>query len=537
MLGAFEANPKPWTPAPNNAPFLMFEEDWDHAQPMLEAGIRRAPMIADLGITHFMNGPESFTPDTRQLMGESPQCRNLFVATGFNSIGIMSSAGVGKVMAQWLRDGLAPVDLWEVDVARVDPLQSQDDFLSQRLSESVHNQFDIHWPFKQFRTGRNQRQSAWHKTLEAQGAVFGAPTGWERPLFFQKDGNLEYSYGEQHWWSIAQQEALHCQHKVSLFELSPFGKIDLRGEDAHRFLQRLCCGEVPRQPGLVLYTLMLNPKGGIEAEVTVSCLAPGHYRMVGGAATRFKDLYWLQSHLSSKERVTITDVTEAYAVLGVMGPRSRELMTALCDDDFSDGGFPFSGCRKILINGVSVLATRLSFVGELGWELMIPVGQAETLLRQVQYSGEAFELGFAGHFALDSCRLEKGYLHWGHDMGAEDTPFETGCSFAVKLNKPENFIGKEALLQQQASGWTRQLKLCEVSSHDLLILHDEPVYRDQEIVGHCTSGGKGFRTGKTLCFVMFYDRHAMLDHLEIECAGVRASLQILSKPPYQVSKQ
>jgi len=537
VLGAFEANPKPWAPTQQDAGFLMFDEDWDHAQPMLEAGIRRAPLIADQGITHFMNGPESFTPDTKQIMGEAPACKNLFVAAGFNSIGIMSSAGVGKVMAAWVRDNEAPLDLWEVDITRLDPLQSEAGYLAQRLPEAVHNQFDMHWPYKQFNTGRNLRRSAWHDLLAEKGAVFGAPTGWERPLWFTTDADesrMEYSYATQCWWPAARREALHCQRQVSLFELSPFSKIEISGSDALTWLQTLCCGDVDIEIGRVLFSLMLNRRGGIEAEITLMRLSADRFRMVSGAATRFKDMYWLRKHLDSVLDIEIRDVTEDYAVLGLMGPRSRALMQDLSKTDFSATKFPFSCAQTIQINGCDLTAVRLSFVGELGWELYLPVAQATQLLAEILRVGEGHDLGLAGHFALDACRLEKGFHHWGHDMGPEDTPFEIGLGFAVNFDKAIDFIGKQALLEQKLKGWNKQLKLCEVVADEILILHDEPVYQAEVIVGHCTSGGQGYRTGKILCFVMFYQRDSVrFERCQIEIAGECFKLEVLDQPPYQ----
>ncbi len=538
VLGAFEANPKLWSPQQQDAGFLMFDEDWDHAQPMLEAGINRAPIITAQGITHFMNGPESFTPDTKQIMGAAPSCKNLFVAAGFNSIGIMSSAGVGKVMAEWIRDGEAPFDLWEVDIARLDPLQCCDKYLSQRIPEAVHNQFAMHWPYKQFNSGRNLRQSAWHDLLEQKGAMFGAPSGWERPLWFaanETEAELEYSYSSQYWWPAARREARHCQRAVSLFELSPFSKIDISGPDALALLQTVCCGDIDIETSRVLYSLMLNQRGGIEAEVTVTRLAADRFRVIGGAATRFKDVYWLQKHREDTMDVEVRDVTEEYAVLGIMGPRSRDLLRDLSDTSFSDTNFPFSTTQSVRIASCELLVTRLSFVGELGWELYIPVNQAVRVLTEVLRVGEVYELGLAGHFALDSCRMEKGFRHWGHDMGADDTPYEVGLGFTVNFEKKIEFKGKQALLEQRQRGWNKQLKLCEVAADEVLVLHDEPVYLGSEIVGHCTSGALGFRTDRTLCLVMFYQR-GMNEPAEyqIEIADRRFGLDVLDQAPYQV---
>ena len=540
VLGAFEANSKPWTPQLQDAGFLMFDEDWDHAQPMLESGIHRAPIIAEHGITHFMNGPESFTPDTRQIMGEAVGCKNLFVAAGFNSIGIMSSAGVGKVMSEWIRDSQAPLDLWEVDIARFDPLQNEDSYLAQRLPEAVHNQFAMHWPYKQFKTGRDLRRSAWHDKLAERGAVFAAPTGWERPLWYAEDeaeSELHYSYGIQSWWPAARREALHCQQRVSLFELSPFSKIEVRGPGALELLQRLCCRDVDIDIGKLRYSLMLNQRGGIEAEVTIVRLAQDCYRVVSGAATRFKDLHWMHKNSGDNSDVEIVDVTDDYAVVGVMGPESGSLLQELCSCDFGGRSFPFSSARSVQIDKHRVWAQRLSFVGETGWELYIPVTTANSVLDALMACGVHHDLGLAGHFALDSCRLEVGFRHWGHDMGPEDTPFEIGLGFAVNLEKTTAFIGKQALLEQKRDGWSKRLRLCEVLADDVLILHDEPVYVGERIVGHCTSGGQGYRSAKTLCFVMFYDKNTDSEvGCEIKIAGERFALGILDKPPYQAMK-
>ncbi len=540
VLGAFEANPKAWQAGPEDAGFLMFDEDWDHAGPMLEAGIRRAPVIADSGVTHFMNGPECFTPDTRQIMGAAPGCHNLYVAAGFNSIGIMSSAGVGKVMAQWIRDDMAPLDLWEVDILRFDPKQNDRAYLDARLPEAVHNQFAMHWPYKQFETGRDLRRAPWHDRLAAEAAVFGATAGWERPMWFaasESESVWHYGYAEQHWWPMARREALHCQRALALFELSPFGKIDIRGPDALALLQRLCSNDIDIEPGRVRYSLMLNRRGGIEAEITLTRLEPDYFRLVGAAATRFKDLDWLRRHCNDDERVEIADVTDEYAVAGLMGPGSRALLQSLAGDDFSDEAFPFARARIIDIRGLKVLAQRLSYVGELGWELYAKAADASEVMQLLLDAGKRYDLAPAGHFALDCCRLEVGFRHWGHDMGPEDTPLECGLEFAVDYDKGADFIGRETLLAQRRDGCRKRLRLCEVQGEAPLLLHDEPVYHGSTIVGHCTSGGQGMRVGKTLAFVMFYDFDTLPKAgLEIDIAGLRYPLALLDKPPYRAKR-
>ena len=537
VLGTFENNPKQLLPDRADPAFMVFDEDWDHAEPMLEAGINRAPLIADAGISHFMNGPECFTPDTRQYMGESPQCQNLFIAAGFNSIGIMSSAGVGKVMATWVRDNHAPMDLWEVDIARMDPRQNQDEFLQARLSEAVFNQFDMHWPLKQYKTGRDLRRSSLHDFFERKGAVFGAPTGWERPLWFaveEVEKNIQYSVDKQHWWPIAQREALHCQQHVSVFELSPFSKFEITGTDAVSWLQKICCSDIDINPGQVKYTLMLNPQAGIEAEITLSRFEINRFRIVSGAATRFKDLQWLNRHKSPELNVEVEDVTDQYAVIGLMGPKSPGLMNKLFSGEVNFNEFEFSCTTFLDLNGVEVLATSLSFVGETGWELTVATDQAESVLQAIDRVGREFNLGYAGHMALDSCRLEMGYLHWGHDIGSDDNPFEAGLGFTVDMNSPIDFMGKRKLESLQKCEPVKSLRLCEIEASEVLVLHDEPVYLNNVIVGHCTSGGAGFRTSKTLCFVLFYEKeNTLAEQLQIDIAGERYPINVLSKPPYR----
>jgi 4-methylaminobutanoate oxidase (formaldehyde-forming) len=300
-----------------------------------------------------------------------------------------------------------------VDIARLDPLQSTDAYLAQRIPEAVHNQFAMHWPFKQFKSGRDLRRSVWHQQFAEHGAVFGAPTGWERPLWFAANADeaqFDYSYDAQCWWPMARREALHCQRFVSLFELSPFSKIEIQGPDALAFLQGVCCSDVDIETGRVRYSLMLNQRGGIEAEITVARLAQEKFRLISGAATRFKDLEWLRKQLDSGMDVGINDVTEDYAVLGVMGPESRALLQDLSNTNFSDVSFPFSSQQTIRINGDELFAVRLSFVGELGWELYIPVARAMSVINEILRVGERHNLGLAGHFALDSCQIGRAHV-------------------------------------------------------------------------------------------------------------------------------
>ena len=544
VVGGFEREAKPWDAAApgGDTPFLMLPEDWDHFEPFLAAGLHRLPVLEETGIQHFMNGPEGFTPDTRQVMGEAPNLKNFHVAAGFNSIGIVSSAGAGRALAEWIVAGVPPMDLWEVDLARFEPYAASRRFLAARVREAVGNQFDMHWPHKQPRTGRGAKRSPLHEAFAAQGAVFGAPAaGWERPLWFAattEESEVRYSYGDQPWWPCAAREAAALAEKVALFELTPFTKILLQGPDTEGFLQRLCANDIALAPGRAVYSQMLNARGGIEADVTVTRLDADRFWLVGGAPTRVKDLAWLRRRLTENERVTITDLTSAYAVLGVMGPRSRDLLERLGDADLSNAAFPIATSREIEVGPAPVRATRLSFVGEFGWELTVASEYARAVHGALTDAGADFGLRPAGHLCLEACRLEKGFRHWGHDIGPDDTPLEAGLGFAVAWDKPGGFLGRDALVRQKEAGVERRLLLFRAAGGAPLLLHDEPIYRGGALVGRTTSGGRGFRTGLMLAFGIVtvppgLTRNELLaGPYEVGVAGERFPMTALPHAPY-----
>jgi glycine cleavage system aminomethyltransferase T/glycine/D-amino acid oxidase-like deaminating enzyme len=543
VLGGFEPFAKTFDTrsAQGHQPFLELPEDWEQFEPFMAAGLNLVPQLGKAGIRHFMNGPESFTPDTRPLLGESPYLRGFFIAAGFNSTGMMSSAGAGKAMAEWLIDGEPGLDLWALDVARFDRSAASKSFVIRRTEETVADLFRMHWPYKQAKAGRDVRRSAFHHLFAEAGAVFGAPTGWERPLWFAKaeaERGFQYSYSQQYWWAAAEREARAMAAGVGLLELSPFTKVDVRGPDALPLLQFLCANQIDVPAGRAVYTQMLNARGGIEADVTVTRFEESHFRVTSGAATRQKDLAWISRHAQDGNfNVVVSDLTSAEAVLAVMGPRSRELLQILSDSDLSDVAIPFSTSRVIDIGMVNVRATRVSFVGELGYELYVQVECAESLLRSLLSAGEDFGLVCCGHFALDGCRLEKGYRHWGHDMGPKETPLEAGLSHAVDWSK-SGFLGEAALRQQKSFGISNRLMHFAVEGAKPLLLHDEPIYRDGKLAGLTTSGGQGFRTGLALSLgYIRYERGEDRNTLqtstyEIAVAGERFRLLPLDKAPY-----
>lgn len=528
VIGGFEPNAKCWDPhgPEGNRPFLEMAEDWDQFTPFMEAALALIPALETTGIQHFMNGPESFTADTKPLVGQAPGMDGLFVAAGMNSVGIMSSAGVGRVLADWIVDATPPMDLWEVDIARCDPLAASDTHMAARMEEAVADLFALHWPFKQPKAGRGLRLSPLHDRWQAQGAVFGLTAGWERGLWYARDEaerSFPYSIGAQPWEPIVAREAARMETGTVLLDLSPFSKFHIQGPEALAFMEQIACSRMNVPEGKVVYTQILNAKGGIEADVTVTRLATDRFRLTSGAATRWRDGACLRRASQSFD-MTITDVTEETCVIGVMGAGARDLLTAVAGDHWRD--FPFATARTIPFARREIRATRISFVGELGWELTATPDVAGPLFDQLIAAGGRP----MGHHAVDACRLEKGFVHWGHDVGSEITPLEAGLGFCIDWSK--NFIGKPAL-EAQRGNLTRKLVLMQVEG-DPLVLHDEPVWEAGRVVGLTTSGGRGARTGLTLAFALIdlTDMSLTDRQFEIEIAGARYPAKVLVRPPY-----
>ncbi|MBE2277821.1 MAG: FAD-dependent oxidoreductase [Rhodobacteraceae bacterium] len=531
VIGGFEPFAKCWNPhgPDGDRPFLEFGEDWEQFTPFMEAALALIPSLAETGIQHFMNGPESFAADSRLMIGQTNEVDGLYIAAGMNSVGVMSSAGVGRVLADWMVEGASPIDLWEMDIARVDPLTAAAAHVEKRMEEAVGDVFGLHWPFKQPKAGRGLRKSALHDRWAAQGAVFGLTAGWERGLWYAAgpaERDLPYSVGEQPWQDIVHREAAVLAEGTALVDLSPFGKFDVIGPGALALLQHLAVSQMDVAEGRAVYTQFLNAKAGIEADVTVTRLGAQHFRITSGAATRWRDLVWLRRHAG--DQVALHDVTETECVIGVMGAGSRILLAGLSGDDWQD--FPFSTARRVSVAGVACLATRVSFVGELGWELSVPIADAARLFDALTGAG-ARPLG---HYALDGCRIEKGYRHWGHDLGPEISPLEAGLGFAVDWDK--DFLGKPAL-QAQRGALTRRMVLMEVEGRPL-ILHDEPVREAGGVVGATTSGARGARTAKGLALALVAIgagetlAETAARSFEIEVAGRLYRAKVLPRPPF-----
>ncbi|MBP5855406.1 FAD-dependent oxidoreductase [Marivibrio halodurans] len=508
LLGCFEPEAKPWgmDGIPKDFSFDSLPEDFDHFEPILEKAVERMPALAEAGIQLFFNGPESFTPDDRYLVGETPEVRDLFVACGFNSIGIQSSGGVGRVMADWIRDRHPPIDLSDVDVRRLHPFQSNRRYLRDRTTETLGLLYAMHWPHHQMRTARGARRGPLHERFLAAGAVMGEAMGWERPNWYAPDGverTYRYSYGRQNWFPHAQAECEVTRDAVALYDQTSFAKFRVQGRDALAVLNRLCANDVDKPVGALTYTQWLNARGGIEADLTVIRTGENDFLVITAAGAQVRDLAWLTRHIPSDAHCFATDVTSGINQIALMGPNSRALLSTLAPDtDWSTAAFPFGAMREIEIGYAKLQAGRVSYVGELGWELYIPGEFAAHVHDTILEAGAAHGLRHAGMHAMNACRVEKGFRHWGHDIADEDSPLQAGLGFAVAWDKPGGFIGRDALLTQKEAGVpTRRLVQIMLEQDDAatpLMLHEEPILRDGAIVGATTSGAWGHRLGKSL---------------------------------------
>jgi glycine cleavage system aminomethyltransferase T/glycine/D-amino acid oxidase-like deaminating enzyme len=552
LVGAFEPHARPWGAQgiPDDFCFGEIAGDFSHFEPVLLDAMRRIPALEQAGIQKFFCGPESFTPDVRYHLGESTELANCFVAAGLNSIGLQSAGGIGKVVSEWIRDGHPPVDLWEVDVRRNMPFQINRKYLRARVSESLGLLYATHWPFRQYETARGVRKSAVHDRLAEAGACFGEAFGWERANWYAPAGvapHYEYSYGRQNWFEHSAREHQAVRAGVGLFDQSSFAKFRLEGADAARVLNRVCANDVDVAPGRIVYSQWLNDRGGIEADLTVTRLSDLAFLIVGGAETESKDFNWLQRRIPAGANCVLTNVTSGMGVLSVMGPRSRELLQSLTPDDMSHAAFPFATSRVIEFGFALVRASRITYVGELGWELYVPTEFLQGVYDEIIAAGANHGLVHAGYHALNSLRIEKAYRHWGHDITDEDTPLEAGLGFAVKWDKPDGFVGLDALLRQKRSGCLKRLVQFKLESSEPLLYHNEPIWRGDSLVGHIRSGMYGHTLGAAvgLGYVSVPDGSPVGSigprDYAIEVAGVRfpavASLAPMYDPQNRQIKQ
>lgn len=544
LVGFFEPGAKPWAThgIPADASFTQLAEDWDHVAPYYELIADRVPVLQTAGIRLHFNGPESFTPDDRYILGEAPERRGYFVAAGFNSVGFLSGGGAGRVLADWIVDGHPPMDLWDVDIRRFHPVQGNRRYLHDRTIETLGLLYDNHWPFRQFATSRGLRRTPLHERLLAQGAAYGELAGWERANWYAPEGETpseEYSWGRQNWFPWSAEEHRAVRESVGLFDQSTFGKILVQGRNACQILNRICTADVDVAPGKVIYTQWLNERGGIEADLTVTRIAECEFLVVTGTASITRDLSWLRRHIPKDAFVTTVDVSSAYAVIGVMGPRSRDLLAPLTDADLSDEAFPFATSNEIDLGYAFVRASRITYVGELGWELYVPSDQAVHVYDTI-VAGDTVGLRHCGFHALNSLRLEKAYRSFGHDVSDEDTSLEAGLSFTHAWDKPGGFVGREALIAQREAGLRRRLVSLALDDPEPLLYHNEPIFRDGVPVGQIRSGWYGHSVGRAVGLGYVSDAAGPIapgdiadeSGFEIDIAGIRYSARGTTRALY-----
>ncbi len=511
LVGGFEPQAKPWV-APDQLPypfeFQLLEEDWDHFAILMDSAVHRIPALAEAGIKMFYNGPESFTPDNQFLLGEAPELRTFFVGAGFNSVGIASAGGAGRALAEWIIGGEPSLDVSAVDIRRFARFNGNNQWLHDRVSEVLGLHYAVPWPNRELTSARPLRRSPAYHLLKQANAGFGAKMGWERANFFAPPGqapDIEYGWGQQNWqpWSSAEQRA--ARTAVALFDQTSFSKYLVTGRDAEQVLQWLCTADVAVEPGRTVYTGMLNARGTYEADITVTRQAVNEFLLVSSAAATEHDKDYISRRIPAGSHAALVDVTSAYAVYGVMGPKSRELLNRLSRADFSDEAFPFGSSREIDLGYATVRATRITYVGELGWELYVPTEFAVGAYEELMKAGADLGLVNGGYYAIESMRLEKGYRAVGRELAPDDNPVEAGLLFACKLRSSLPFLGREAVEQARTDGPRRRLVSLVLTDPDAMIWGGELVLRDGIAVGQVTSGAWGEAVGG--CVGLAYIRH------------------------------
>ena len=542
VMGGYEPNPKPWAERglPERFEFQLLDEDWDHFEPIMELALGRVPALATAGVKQLINGPESFTPDGNWMIGEAPETRGVFVGAGFNAFGIASAGGAGMALAEWVAGGEPPFDVWPVDIRRFGRGHADRDWVRTRTLEAYGKHYAMAWPFEEYRSGRPLRRSPLYERLCQQGACFGEKLGWERPNWFAAAGEEpvdRYGYGRQNWFAAVGREHRACRERVALFDQTSFAKFLLVGKDAERALSWLCANDVAKPPGSLVYTQMLNAKGGIECDLTVARLAHDRFYLVTGTGFATHDFDWIGRNIPDGLDAHLVDGTSAHAVLSLFGPAAREVLGALTDDAIDNDAFPFATWRRLRVAGAPLLALRVTYVGELGWELHVPVEFAATVYDALMEAGRAHGIANAGYRAIESLRLEKGYRAWGADIGPDHSPPMAGLGWAVKLKREIPFLGREALLDQRSRPLPRLLAGFAADS-DVVLLGRETIYRDGRRVGWLASAGYGHTIGRSIGYGYVrnetgVDRAYVLGgSYELEVADERVPATVFLEPPY-----
>jgi glycine cleavage system aminomethyltransferase T/glycine/D-amino acid oxidase-like deaminating enzyme len=546
VVGGFEPQAKPWV-APEDLPhpfeFQLLGEDWEHFSILMDSAVHRLPVLADTGIRKFYNGPESFTPDNQFILGEAPELAGFFVAAGFNSVGIASAGGAGLALAQWIIDGQPDADLTTVDIRRFAPFNGNSQWLRDRVSEVLGLHYAIAWPNRELETARPFRRSPVYHLLAEANACFGSKMGWERPNFFAPPGLapvVEYSWGQQNWqpWSAAEQ--LATRERVAVFDQTSFSKYLVSGEDAQAALQWLCTNDVAVEPGRTVYTGMLNDRGTYESDITVTRLSAGEYLLVASAATTERDADHIRRRMPAGSRATLTDVTSAFAVYGVMGPASRQLLGRLTRARLDNAAFPFGSSKTIDLGYSTVRATRITYVGELGWELYVPAEFAVGVYQDLMAAGQDLGVVNAGYYAIESLRLEKGYRAFGRELTPDYNPVEAGLLFACKLSGDTGFLGRAAVEKAKANGPRRRLVSVVLDDPAVMMWGGELLLRDGVAAGQVTSAAFGATLGAAVGLGYLRDPAGGLatgefvrsGTYQVNVGGQLVSASIHLRPPY-----
>ncbi|MDA0357613.1 MAG: FAD-dependent oxidoreductase [Proteobacteria bacterium] len=553
LLGAFELVAKPWgmDGIPEDFEFDSLPEDFDHFEPILERAVERFPMLATAGVQTFFNGPESFTPDDRYILGEAPELDHFYVAAGFNSVGIASAGGAGMALAEWMDSGKQPFDLWDVDIRRMQPFQANRSYLKARVTETLGLLYADHFPYRQFASARGVRRSPVHHYLEAEGGCFGEVSGWERANWFLpqaerdagKKAEYVYSWRRQNWFDYSAAEHMAVRQKVGMFDMSSFGKIKLIGRDAEAVLQMIAANDVAVPVGKIVYTQFLNSDGHIEADVTITRLSMDTFIIITPAATIRRDLNWINRHIPENAHAIAVDVTVSEAVLVVMGPEARDFLQPMIPQSLANEDFPFGTMQTVEIGHAIARAHRVTYVGELGWELYVPSDMAAHVFEAITERRDDHAIAMCGLHALDSCRIEKGFRHFGHDISNEDHVLEAGLGFVVKENKPVGkfggMIGADAVKAKRNDGLSRRLVQFRLTDPEPLLYHNEAIYRDGALIGYLTSGNYGHHIGAAIglgyvkCNEVGESAESQLSsHYQIDVAGRLVDAEVSLRPVY-----
>lgn len=539
LMGGYERHPAPWAldGVPPGFNFQLLDPDWDRFDELMEGALRRVPVIGQAEIVKLINGPEAFTPDNEFILGEAPGLKGFFVAAGFCAHGIAGAGGIGKVMAEWILEGEPSLDLWEMDIRRFGPHYASGRYTLDRVHETYRTYYDIHFPHEERQAGRPLRLSPMYGRLKELGAVFGEKAGWERANWFERERDLPaprhepHPWLRRHWSPYVEREALAVRRRAGLFDVTSFAKLEIRGPGALAFLQRIAANEMDRPPGSITYTQLLNRRGGIECDLTVTRLGEQHFFLITGTAFGTHDLGWILNQAPEDGSVFVQNVTSQFAAVGLWGPKARDILQAATADDVSNPAFPYLTCRHITVGAAPVRALRVTYVGELGWELYTPAEYGLQLWDALWAAGRPHGLEPAGYRAIDALRLEKGYRYWSADITPEETPYEAGLGFCVRLEKGE-FTGRAALEQQRAAGLTRRLCCLTLADPARLALGGEPVLAPGgRVVGRVTSGGYGYAVGRSIALAYLPPAHARPGTaLAVEVFGEAVAATVLEAP-------